>query len=275
MLRDDGIRSRGAHARATVRHMEPADFYSGIVVDAYAKLKSSTFDPEPYVVFVEKHGEPALEIGCGDGEPLLDLCAAGFDVDGVDSSLDMVERCRENAVARGIATHIFHQRAERLSLERRYASIYFAGPTFNLLADDETASRALHAIREHLTDEGAALIPLWVPDPTPEDDLGVTRATDDGSGVELRYTPLSETYDRKRRTRITKSRYERFTADDTDLADRDWVIHWHTPGSMLRLCEDAGLEVIDMVDDDSNEAASDASEGFTITVRRSRRTPGG
>jgi len=24
--------------------MEPADFYSGIVVDAYAKLKSSTFE---------------------------------------------------------------------------------------------------------------------------------------------------------------------------------------------------------------------------------------
>lgn len=121
--------------------MEPADFYSGIVVDAYAKLKSSTFNAEPYIEFVTASGEPALEVGCGDGEPLLDLCAAGLDVDGVDSSLDMVVRCRENAARRGVTTQVIHQRVEDLSLERRYAAIYFAGPTFNLLADDETAMR--------------------------------------------------------------------------------------------------------------------------------------
>lgn len=250
--------------------MEPADFYSGIVLDAYAKLKSSTFDPEPYRAFVEASGEPALEIGCGDGDPLLRLCAAGRDVEGVDSSLDMVDRCREIAAARGVATHIYHQRAEDLSLDRRYASIYFAGPTFNLLADDATALGALRAIREHLTDEGAALIPLWVPDPTPEKELGVTRATtDDESGIELRYTPLSEIYDPERRTRITTSRYERVTADDTELADREWIIHWHTPDSMRRLCEEVGLKVIDMLDDDTNEPATAASVGFTVIVRRS------
>ena len=88
--------------------------------------------------------------------------------------MDMVVRCRDNAAKRGVAPQVIHQRVEDLSLERRYASIYFAGPTFNLLADDETAIRALRAIRSHLTDDGAALIPLWVPDPTPDDELGVS-----------------------------------------------------------------------------------------------------
>ncbi len=248
--------------------MEPADFYSGIVVDAYAKLKSSTFEAEPYLEFVRTHGEPALEVGCGDGEPLLDLCGAGLEVDGVDSSADMVERCRANAVARGIATHVFHQRAEALDLDRRYSSIYFAGPTFNLLADDETALQALRAIREHLTDDGAALIPLWVPDSTPDDELGITRATDDGQDIELRYTPLAETHDRERRTRATTSRYERVTPGGTEVADREWIIHWHTPRSFSDLCTDAGLRVVGIIDDDTNEAASDASAGFTATVQR-------
>ena len=99
--------------------MEPADFYSGIVVDAYAKLKSSTFNAEPYIEFVTASGEPALEVGCGDGEPLLDLCAAGLDVDGVDSSMDMVVRCPDSAAKRGVATQVVHQRVEDLSLERR------------------------------------------------------------------------------------------------------------------------------------------------------------
>ncbi|MBC7633296.1 class I SAM-dependent methyltransferase [Aeromicrobium sp.] len=248
--------------------MEPADFYSGIVVDAYAKLKSSTFEAEPYLEFVRTHGQPALEVGCGDGEPLLDLCAAGLEVDGVDSSMDMVERCRTNAVARGIATHVFHQRAESLNLDRRYSSIYFAGPTFNLLADDETALQALRAIREHLTDDGAALIPLWVPDPTPDDELGVTRSTDDGQGIELRYTPLSETYDRERRTRATTSRYERVAPGGTEVADREWIIHWHTPRSFSALSTDAGLRVVGIIDDDTNEPASNASTVSTATVQR-------
>ena len=249
--------------------MEPADFYSGIVVDVYAKLKSSAFDPAPYHEFVQAHGEPALEIGCGDGEPLLDLCAAGLEVDGVDSSLDMVARCRENAAKRGVATNVFHQRAETLSLDQRYAAIYFAGPTFNLLADDETARQALLRIGEHLTEGGAALIPLWVPGPTAEVELGVSRISDGGPGVALRYTPLSEAYDLDHRTRITTSRYERVVDGQSEVADREWIIHWQTPDSMRHLCEGAGLEVVAMIDDDTHEPASATSKGFIATVRRS------
>jgi hypothetical protein len=97
--------------------------------------------------------------------------------------------------------------------------------------------------------------------------------TDDGPGIELRYTPLSESYDRERRTRVTTSRYERVTADGTELADREWIIHWHTPPSFHRLCEAAGLQVAHMVDDETNEAASDAATGFTVTVRRPSDAP--
>lgn len=254
--------------------MEPADFYSGIVVDAYAKLKSSSFEPRPYIDFVKATGEPALEIGCGDGEPMLDLCAAGLDVDGVDSSADMVDRCRENAAKRGISTHVYHQRVEALNLERRYSSIYFAGPTFNLLVDDETATQALQAIAKHLTDDGAALIPLWIPDPTPHADIGVTRTAEDGPAVELRYTPLSETYDQEIRTRVTTSRYERTTSSGTESADREWIIHWHTPHSFVAMCKDAGLEVLTLVDDETNADASDTSTGFTATVRAASPTLG-
>ena len=248
--------------------MEPADFYSGIVVDAYAKLKSSTFDAEPYIEFVRTYGEPALELGCGDGEPLLDLCAEGLVVDGVDSSEDMVERCRENAAARGLDIQVFHQRVEAMDLQRRYASIYLAGPTFNLLPDDETAGRALRAIGEHLTEDGAALIPLWIPEPTPDEHLGVTRVAQDASVAGLRYTPLSETYDAPLRTRVTTSRYERVTPQGTERADREWIIHWHTPPSFAVLCEEAGLEVLSMVDDDTDEPASGSSTSFTAIVRR-------
>jgi len=248
--------------------VDPADFYSGIVVDAYAKLKSSRFDPQPYAEFIARHGQPGLELGCGDGEPMLDLCAAGLHVEGVDSSLDMVTRCREEAERRGLVVDVHHQRVEDLELERRYPSIYFAGPTFNLLPDDETALRGLGSVHAHLTDDGAALIPLWVAGPTPREELGVTRSAGDPAGTELRYTPLAETYDPERRTRTTSCRYERTTPTGTEVADRQWVVHWHTPTSFRDLCEEAGLEVAELVDDDTAEPPSETTTSFTAVLRR-------
>jgi len=41
----------------------PADFYTGVVAEMYRHLRSETFDPERYAAFVERSGEPALELG--------------------------------------------------------------------------------------------------------------------------------------------------------------------------------------------------------------------
>lgn len=210
--------SKPTGAQGRLRLMEPADFYTGIVVDAYARLKSETFDADLYRRFVSAHGEPALEVGCGDGHPLLDLLAAGLDVEGLDSSVDMLRRCAENVARRKLDVRLHHQRVEDMSLGRKYASIYFAGPTFTLLADEATAGRALRALRDHLTDDGVALIPLWVPSPTPPSDLGRCRSHADGD-VEVRYTALSEHTDLATRTRVISSRYERITSSGSEVAD--------------------------------------------------------
>lgn len=260
--------STGAMRHAVL--VDPADFYSGIVVDAYAHLKSSSFPAGRYRDFVAAHGEPALEIGCGDGEPLLDLRAEGLDVEGVDSSADMLDRCRENALRRGLEVRLHHQRVEDLHLGRRYRSIYFAGPTFTLLPDDRTAGRALEALGRHLTGDGRALIPLWVPDPTPMDELGVCRSHDDGLGIEVRYTPVSERTDAVSRTRVTSTRYERVTATDRQVAEREWIIHWQTPSSFRRACRENGLDLVELIDDETGIAATEDSTEFTATVCRRR-----
>lgn len=55
--------------------MDAADFYTGLVAELYHPLKAHSFDAAPYRSLIERWGEPALELGCGDGEPLLDLQA--------------------------------------------------------------------------------------------------------------------------------------------------------------------------------------------------------
>jgi SAM-dependent methyltransferase len=240
--------------------MDAADFYTGIVVEAYARLKSTSFDAEPYADFVRRTGGPGLEIGCGDGEPLLELRRQGLDVEGVDASADMLDRCRRNAAALGVEVTLHHQRMEDLALDRRFRSIYLAGPTFNLLPDDEVAGRALEAIARQLTGDGRALIPLWIPDRTPPEDLGVSReATVDG-GVLLRYTAVGEVYDEAARTRTTTTRYERHDGGAVEAVEREWILHWYEQDRFRGMCGRAGLEVTAVDAEDAND--------FTVTVRR-------
>ena len=103
-----------------------------------------------------------------------------------------------------------------------------SGPTFNLLPDDTAVARSLRRILAHLTPSGKALIPLFVPQPTPTDWVGRARehVTDDGR--RLLFTTLSETRDEH--TRI----YEAIAAADADLARASALLHIATNERWLR-----------------------------------------
>lgn len=169
---------------------DPAHFYTGLIAELYGRLRSSTSDPAEYADFIAESGEPALELGCGDGDPLLDLVRSGLDVDGVDSSGDMLDRLCRAAQAAGLQVRVHRQRMQDLDLPRRYRSIFLAGPTFTVLPDDDAALHTLRRIREHLHPDGTALVPLWVPPPTPPEGLGVFRQAG-GEGPESIRVPTS------------------------------------------------------------------------------------
>jgi hypothetical protein len=228
--------------------VDPALFYTGLVAQLYAPLRSSGRpDPAPYIRFVTRSGQPALELGCGDGDPLLDLRARGLDVEGLDSSADMLARCRAAATDRGLVVTLHESPMESMELLRRYRSIYLAGPTFNLLVDDDTAWRALARIRAQLEPEGSALIPLFTPRPTPVTTIGVPRTHVTDAGVTMRVTVMSEVRDEAARLQTTRLRYELEDGGALMMEERDWVLHWHTDDGLRQLVGDAGLLVGDVV----------------------------
>lgn len=223
-----------------------ADFYTGIVPEVYSALRSTTFDAGRHLAFVRRVGEPALELGCGDDGPFLELARLGIDIDGVDSSPDMLVRCRARAAAAGIDVVTYCANMERLVLPRRYRSIYFAGPTFNLLPDDDTARSTLRGIAAHLLPGGEALVPLWIPPATPPQEFGVTREATTASSATARYTVEAEDFDDVARSRRTRTCYELISGGQREFVRREWVIHWHTPAGFAALAEDAGLAVTAM-----------------------------
>jgi SAM-dependent methyltransferase len=233
---------------------EPSQFYTGLVAELYAPLRSAVPDPEPYARFIARSGEPALELGCGDGDPLLELRARGIDVEGLDASADMLARCRTAATGRDTAVVLHHQPMETMRLRRQYQSIYLAGPTFNLLADDGTAANALARIAEHLRPGGSALIPLFVPPPTPAAHLGVPRTHTTPDGVEMSVTTVSEHRDETARRQTTVLRYERVSADGAVREERPWLIHWYTQDGFRNLAIAAGLTVVAVLTNDGRRA---------------------
>lgn len=221
--------------------VEPEAFYTGLVAELYAPLRQHTQDPEPYARFIGGSGQPALELGCGDGDPLLALRARGLDVHGVDSSADMLRRCRQAAAAQNLPVHLHHQRMQDLALEQQYRSIFLAGPSFTLLPDDQAALATLSRIRQHLHPGGTALIPLFIPEPTPAEQLGRVRQATAADGAQLRVQLLAAERDEAARSQHTVLRYERTGAQGTTSTERTWTLHWYTQEIFTGMANRAGL----------------------------------
>ncbi len=224
----------------------PSGFYTGLVARIYRHLRSAAPDPAPYARFIARSGAPALELGCGDGDPLLDLRAAGLDVDGLDASIEMLDRCRTRAAERGLDVVLHHATFESMDLGRRYRSIFLTGATFNLLPDDDAFARALGRIAAHLEPGGSALIPLFVPDPPPAGGVpagGGTREVTDADGTVMRVGTVSMERDEMARRQVTVLRYELVDAAGSHVVERPWLLHWIDNDAFARLACDAGLDV--------------------------------
>jgi SAM-dependent methyltransferase len=246
---------------------DPAAFYTGLVADLYAPLRGSTPDPAIYERFVRTTGEPALELGCGDGDPMLALRRSGLEVEGLDSSADMLERARAEARRIGVTVVLHLGDMRTFDTGRTYRSIYLAGATFNLLPSDADAVEALIRIRRHLSPGGRALVPLLVP-PQPDPAMigSVTEAVVDG-GVRISCTVVGVERDEATRTQVSRLRYVREHAEDRTDVERDWVLHWFTPAQFVELAEQAGLSVATCVEWDG-APVTESSTGFSALLER-------
>ena len=251
-----------------MEQIEPALFYTGVAAQAYGLLRGTGApDPAPYARFIQRSGQPALELGCGDGDPLLALRTLGLEVDGVDSSPDMVDRCRATAAERGIDVTVWVQRMEALDLPRRYRSVFLAGPTFNLLPDDDTAMQALAGIRRHLVVEGTAMIPLFEPLATPLEHFGRRRTRTASDGTEMSVTAVRETRDETTRCQTTVLRYEVATPTGTVSEDRPWTVHWYPQAGIRAMAAEAGLTVARVLSA-AGGAADDSETDIVLLLHR-------
>ena len=68
--------------------------YSGIIAEWYDRLlEKESGDINYYKKIVQKANGPVLELACGTGRHIMDALKNGVDIDGLDSSTDMLSIC--------------------------------------------------------------------------------------------------------------------------------------------------------------------------------------
>ena len=149
--------------------------YVGLVArgyDAWIPVDSLLEEESLYRRLLDPVDGTILELGCGTGRPLLRWLAAGYDVEGIDSSPDMLAMLRAHAAERGLEPTVHLGEMAPLDLGRQFAAIVCPAGSFQLIDDEARAQAALVSYLHHL--EPGALIGLTLSAPRPGDEGEMT-----------------------------------------------------------------------------------------------------
>lgn len=118
----------------------------------------------PYFVrHLSEMGGRILEAMVGTGRLLIPLLQAGLNVEGIDSSPDMLAACRRNCVARGLTPVLYEGSIENLNVSGLFSAIVVTLGSFMLLESRTAAIAALQACTKHLEPNGKLFVNLELP----------------------------------------------------------------------------------------------------------------
>jgi SAM-dependent methyltransferase len=228
---------------------------------------------------LERQDGPALDVGCGTGRLLLRFLRDGFDVDGIDTSPDMLEICRRKAVALGVLPGLYLQPMQRLELPRRYATIFIPCGTFCLVTDLNQAWETLVRFYAHLEDGGLLVFNLFWPfaegEPLSAHPLGAFGAwgelwshrQPDGSQIAQHLMRIK--IDRAEQLLIAKRRYQRLIDGQVVREEIfDANERWYFKHEMLLMLEKTGFQQVEVKGNWTDENFAEPHESVVFLARK-------
>ena len=232
--------------------------YNGVTALAYdAWLPPGTTFPDDawYRRVIEQCGGTTLELGAGNGRFLIPARERGLDVEGIDSSADMLERCRLHAAAAGLDVTLHHGDIAPLELDRTYRAIVCPAGTFTLIADLDRAHQALASYWTHLDPGGTLSFSCHTE--RRGDITGFTwrlrrTATDATTGITYVAHEATGADDTTEQVHLSFSRVETYDRDGRliDTWFRRLRLRWWTRDEMRTALADAGFADIEFLGDD-------------------------
>ena len=263
--------------------MAPQTWHYGLVAKWWAEFNEGGPEIDYFRRFIERDGQPALDVACGTGRLLLPYLRAGLDVDGCDISEDMIALCRERGEREGLSPTLFVQPMHELDPPRAYRTIIVCGG-FALGSDRAQDLQALERLYEHLEPGGTLVLDNEVPYADSRqwqrwlrgertdlprawsDDDGERRRASDGSELALQTRLLAFDPLAQRATFEIRARQWR---DGELVAEEEHTLHigLYFMNELGLMLERAGFEV-DAVHGSHEERAATADDEFVVFVAR-------
>lgn len=140
-------------------------YYGSLSSEVYAMDKPighSFGDVEFYMNRLESCKGPILEPATGTGRILIPLLEKGLNIDGFDSSKDMLKICENNCKKRGLNPKLFEAKMESFSQDTEYDAIIVPTGTFLLLHKRKDSIKALENFYRHLSNGGRLILDIFL-----------------------------------------------------------------------------------------------------------------
>lgn len=219
-----------------------------------------------YVKIIEKFGGEkglCLDLGCGTGNMSMLLDSLGFDVIGVDSSVDMLEVAREKAMEEERSILFLNQDMTAFELYGTVATVVSTLDCVNYITDKEALLKVFKLVNNYLDPKG-----LFIFDINSEYKLshilGDNTYVSDDEDI---FYSWQNSYDKENKictfdlTFFEKDEDVYYRYDETHF-ERAYSIE-----EIKALLEEAGLEVVAVYDNLSFNSPNDKSERIFFVAR--------
>ncbi len=250
---------------------------------AYSSLSTEVYDiiyeeaPADALDFYLRHlenvKEPVLEPMCGSGRFLIPFLEGGIDIEGIDSSPYMLQKCRQRCESKGLNPVLYEQFVQELKLPRRYGYIFIPAASFGLIIDGEAIRESLKRLYQHLLPGGKLIIEVMTP-------KAHTDTLDQSSKFWLQHSDDAfigvnrlPTYDPETRVQRCVSRYELFQEGHALRAEVETVeLRFYESDELKSLLEAADYIDIKTYRAYAEEAPDEEDSIIIFECRKSRLT---
>lgn len=253
--------------------------YGKVSSEAYSlwfpEQKEDYEDAEFYRGFIRNGGEPALEVGCGNGRLMIPFIKEGLKVAGLDLSPYMIEICKKRANENQLQVDLYQQSMEQIKIPKKFNTIYIPYGSFMLIHNEEDACQALKGFYNHLNPKGNLLISLFIPT---NHDIHVEAPTQDQwrlrregvreDGVTVKCWENAH-FDLKNQLEKSQYRYEVIqNGKIIETENENLTLHWYSLEQFDSLLKDAGFKQIRCVSGYSNMPAQSSDDEFTFIATK-------
>lgn len=226
--------------------MIKSSYYGSLCALFYDEVKK--FAPQAeldfYTSFMQPNGR-VLEAMTGSGRLQIPLMQLGYQIDGVDCSPHMLERCRVRSAQFGLVPNLYEQYLDQLSIPNFYQTVVIAVGSFQLITSYQTALNALIKIRQHMLPGGDLLFSIF--DPRKAD--AWSKRTLRLSGSTVLHLITRREIDLANKLASAYCSYELVCAGQVEQQEQELIsVTWYSESELEQLLNQAGFKLVKIYD---------------------------